>query len=1701
MKKILFFTFAVLAVMFAFSQPANNNCNTAQSITVPTPPACPNGNGATTTVAGTNVGATPGNPYIYQTACNPGGPMSTFQNDVWYSFVATGYQAIINIGGGTLNGINVAVWSGNCNNLQGRGCATSTTNNVTLTVEQLVIGQTYYIQVSGNNGNSGTFNLTIDNNIDCQDCLTSATLTANPPPVNGTYQPGQTVTFCFHVNSYNQINTNWLHGVQVTLGSGWNAATLTPTTTPPVCQVPASGGQWLWLPSCTSTATGQTFGQGWYFDTGDIGTNPGNNFGDNCSGQISAANWNFCFSVTTPTVCNSGSNLSITINTSGDGESGSWSSLGCFDDPPVSLNAVGACCPPTFTTTPAGCAGNNGSATATPVNCSGSPYSYSWTGPNGYTNTTANVSGGNCSNTITGLAPGTYTLVMTNSVNCATTATVTVGTSGTNPVATATNTGPYCAGSTIQLNSTGGGTYAWSGPGGFTSTLQNPTIPSSTTANSGVYTVTVTVTGCTATASTTVTVNPLPVPTATNTGPYCPGATIQLNATGGGTYSWSGPGGFTSTLQNPTLPTATTAMSGVYTVTVTLNGCTATATTSVTVNPTPTVTATNTGPYCPGATIQLNSTGGGTYSWSGPNAFTDVNQNPSISGATTAMSGAYTVTVTLNGCTATATTNVVVNPIPVPSATNTGPYCPGATIQLNSTGGGTYSWSGPSYSSTTQNPTIGSATTTMSGAYTVTVTLNGCTATATTTVTVNPTPTITATNTGPYCQTATIQLNATGGGTYSWSGPSSFTSTQQNPSLPGATTSMGGVYTVTVTLNSCTATATTTVTVANLFVPTPSSNSPICSGATLNLSCGNGISWSWTGPNGFTSTLQNPSIAPTTTAATGVYTVSATDVSGCVGTGTVNVVVNPLPTLTTTSSTVCIGASGTLTAAGASTYSWNPATTPATGSSVSATPTVTTTYTVIGTDANNCVNTSTATITVNPLPVITAVSASACANFPATLTASGASTYTWTPTNPQATGASLTVSLTSNTTYTVTGTDVNGCVNSTTATVTINPGIVVDAGPNDTICFGDNILLNATGPANTTYTWNFGGGQTATGASQTLPAALAGVATFTVDAIDNNGCTGSDVVTITVPPQIVLNAGGFPETCFGACNGQVVVLANPTTGPFANYTYLWSNNNQSPSSNNMCAGTWSVTVTDAAGCSDTASAVVTSPPAVIANATGVTPATCNAACDGAVTINANGGAGNFTYTWNPSGSGSNPTNLCAGNYTCTVADANNCSVQVPVVINQPTPITVSITPVATICIGQSANLNSTAGGGNGSYVYTWTGGTTPTNAAGVSASPTVTTVYTVSVTDVNNCPAAVASVTVTVNPPLSVVVSNNVTICGGQTGNMNANASGGNGAYTYTWATGTTPTVGANVSATPSSTTVYTVTVTDGCGTPSATGTVSIIVSPAPTLSITTSAPNGCAPWCVTFTGTSNPASASCSWVFSDNQTSTNNCTPNICFNNPGSYGATFNVTDINGCTNSLTQNNIVNAYPVPVAEFTWSPQPISELSPLVSFYDQSTGGTISGWNWQFGDPLDNSSQIQSPSFTYPGAGTFDVTLVVVNSNGCIDSITHTIIIIPEFSIYVPNAFTPGNDDGSDGVNDNFYPKGVGIDTDNFEMWIYDRWGNNIFYTNDFFKHWDGKVQGGSGTLVQQDVYVWKIKLRTEAGDKKSFVGHVTVIR
>jgi hypothetical protein len=772
----------------------------------------------------------------------------------------------------------------------------------------------------------------------------------------------------------------------------------------------------------------------------------------------------------------------------GGGGSYSWSGPNGFSstsqNPTIGSSTTANSGTYTLTVSSAGCSST--STTAVTVNsapvatsgnlgpyCSGQTISlsssgggtYSWSGPAGFSSSSQNPSIGSSTTAMSGI----YTVTVSIG-SCTSTASTNV-TVNASPVAAASNSGPYCEGSTITLSSSGGGTYNWSGPSGFSSTSQNPSIGSSTTAMSGIYTLTVTLGSCTSTTTTNVSVSTAPVAASSNSGPFCSGQSINLSSSGGGTYSWTGPSGFTSTSQNPSIGSSTTAMSGIYSVTVAIGSCTSTASTNVTVNQSPVAAASNAGPYCAGSSIALSSSGGGSYSWSGPNAFSSASQNPTLSSATTAMSGTYTVTVTSAGCTSTATTAVSVSPAPTPSSSNTGPYCSGQTIDLSSSGGTSYSWSGPGgYTSSTQNPSIASSTAAMSGTYTVTASIGSCTATATTNVVVNQTPVAAASNTGPYCFVASVDLSASGGGTYSWTGPNGFTSTSQNPSIPNSGAAESGVYTVTVTIGTCTAVATTNVNVGVLQAGV-NAGGAVCEGDQISLSCTNGITWSWTGPNGFTSSVQNPSVATATTADAGTYSVSITDAQGCSANGTVTISVNPLPVVSASGNAVCSGSNGTLTASGATNYTWSAGTSPATGASVSANPSSTTSYTVTGTDANGCQDSATVTLTVFPAPVISSSSIAVCNGASGTLTSSGALNYTWsagtTPLSSDQDSVSVTPS--STTSYTVTGTDANGCTDTATSVVTVNPLPVVNATGADTICSAASATLNASGAVN--YNW------------------------------------------------------------------------------------------------------------------------------------------------------------------------------------------------------------------------------------------------------------------------------------------------------------------------------------------------------------------------------------------------------------------------------------------------------------------------------------------------------------------------------------------------------------------------------------------------------------------------------------------------------
>ena len=411
MKYIITILFLIISFL-GVTQPPNDNCSNATLITLPTPSACPSGVGGITNVTGTNINATSPSPYTSLLACGTGGNQPSPALDVWYRFISTGTKITINITGGSpaLPNPAISLWTGNnCNNLSGVNCDNNGTaaGANSATFEPLTIGQTYYIQISGMNSTAtGNFNMAINASNDCADCNISSNLTITPLPINGSYLPNTQVTFCYTITNWTQISANWIHGVIPTFGNGWNMSTLLPSGTPPAS---ASGYTWFW-------ATGP-FGQGWWVDYDPTGpTGPDGNFANNYGyNPISGTgSWTFCWKITTKSNCSSGTNLNLSINTTSDGETGSWTSPACLDDPVYQFASILNCCTTTATFTNPTCFnGTNGTATAVPNGIA--PYTYSW-----------NTSPIQITQTATGLPSGTYTVTVTDGSGCVSTATVTI---------------------------------------------------------------------------------------------------------------------------------------------------------------------------------------------------------------------------------------------------------------------------------------------------------------------------------------------------------------------------------------------------------------------------------------------------------------------------------------------------------------------------------------------------------------------------------------------------------------------------------------------------------------------------------------------------------------------------------------------------------------------------------------------------------------------------------------------------------------------------------------------------------------------------------------------------------------------------------------------------------------------------------------------------------------------------------------------------------------------------------------------------------------------------------------------------------------------------------------------------------------------------------------------------------------------------
>ncbi len=552
------------------------------------------------------------------------------------------------------------------------------------------------------------------------------------------------------------------------------------------------------------------------------------------------------------------------------------------------------------------------------------------------------------------------------------------------PPAAAGTTMAVCAGSVLNLTTTAGASiYSWVGPNSFTSAIQNPTILNVTTLANGIYTVTQNFSGCLPPAAftTTVTVNPSPTITLSNT-VICSGQTINLNPTvnTATSFTWAGPNSFSAVTSSVSIPNALPNASGAYTLMGSnVGGCISTAIANVTVTPTPTVSLLSNSPVCEGAALNFTTSGATSYSLNGPNAFSSTLVNPSISIISLAGAGIYTLTGSTNGCISSITNTVSVNTIPTITL-NANSFCSGQAIGLNSSvsSATAYSWSGPnSFNASTQNFTITNSSSVNAGIYTLTATnINGCSAIASASISIVQSPTINIAGSS-VCINQPININCnTNGSSFSWSGPNGFSSAAQTINFSNASFSLSGAYNVTVTsAQGCTNAAVATVSVYPLPVPTLSSNSPVCVGGTLNLLGGGGNTYSYSGPNGFTSNLQNPSITNVTSAANGVYTLTAINF-GCSASVTlpVSIFSSNAGTLTVSDNEKCIpfcpSFSINTNGSPANTATINVNGQLFTGNPVNYCITTAGNYTAssIFKDSNGCINTSTVLVTGYPKP-------------------------------------------------------------------------------------------------------------------------------------------------------------------------------------------------------------------------------------------------------------------------------------------------------------------------------------------------------------------------------------------------------------------------------------------------------------------------------------------------------------------------------------------------------------------------------------------------------------------------------------------------------------------------------------------------------------------------------------------------------------
>jgi len=486
---------------------------------------------------------------------------------------------------------------------------------------------------------------------------------------------------------------------------------------------------------------------------------------------------------------------------------------------------------------------------------------------------------------------------------------------------------------------------------------------------------------------------------------------------------------------------------------------------------------------------------------------------------------------------------------------------------------------------------------------------------------------------------------------------------------------------------------------------------------------------------------------------------------------------------------------------------------------------------------------------------------------------------------------------------------------------------------------------------------------------------------------------------------------------------------------------------------------------------------------------------CNGSSDGTITITS-AGASQFSFnngvTWQASNT---QGGYAAGTYTVCAKNTLGCQKCTTVTLTNPPSIVMSVANDTTICQNGTATIWASATGG-ATYSYHWDH--SPALVAVTQVNPSVNTYYPVQAESDLGCWSNKDSIYVMMNPVLSAIMSPDAFTCPGYEDSLTVLASGGIGApYTITWNTGQTD-IGSQstLNDAPLQTTTYSVTIDDACETTPVTISGIINAYPVPVPQISIDMTPKCEPAVFTLLNTTSPTmSQNTIWRISngDEFIDVDSLTTSSMMN--GTYDVQLIVISPDGCIDSTTFTDTLTVMQTPVADFKWSPDPITMFNTQVLFTEYSLYANT--YEWSFPGASPNSSTNENQTVLYPDGetGTYLVTLVATSYLGCADTITKEVVILPEVIIYAPNTFTPDGDE----FNQTWRIYIEGVDEFNFELQIFNRWGEIIWESHDVNASWDGTYHG---QLVPHGTYTWTVRAKETISDKKLvWKGHILLER